>query len=311
MPVAGRLKNLLKRRRELHPDFPTRINVEPTSACNMNCNICPRHKTTKKVGHMDFELFCRIIDQIAPHPQAEIRFHKDGEPLLHSRILDMIAYARGKAPRNTLDMATNGLLLSGDKARGLIEAGLDVLLVSINAAKAETYRIIRNSDEFERVRQNVIDFVELKKQMNASKPLVKLQLVVTDETRGEIDQFKSMWAPYDVHPVLAPYINWGGEVSDAAPLPDFRHRYPCNFLWNVFSIDWDGEATFCNVDYSKLGVVGRLTDETIKEIWKGEKMEHYRRLHLEDQFAEPPLCGRCNYWSFNPNVWVRIGNRWR
>lgn len=311
MGALGRMKALAKRQQEIHSSFPLRINVEPTNACNMRCRICPRSKNAKPVGRMDFDLFKKIIDEIGEHPGTEVRLHKDGEPLLHPQIVDFIRYVDQRCPRSLSDMATNGHFLDEERGRGIIEAGLDVLLVSINAPDSETYQEVRNSKDFELVRTNVIKFLELKKKLGSAKPKVKLQLVLTRETVYRIGDFKRMWEGYDAQPVLAPFINWGGDAEgEGDRLVDFRKRFPCNFLWNVFSIDWNGDATFCNVDYTKYGVIGSLKDSSISELWRGPELRRYRDAHLAGRYDDLPLCARCNYWSFNPKVWVKIGDKW-
>ena len=77
---------------------PNTVYLETTSACNLNCVMCAaqRHatKAIKPSGYMDLILFKRLVDEIARDlPSIEyVYLHKDGEPLLHPDIVEMIQY---------------------------------------------------------------------------------------------------------------------------------------------------------------------------------------------------------------------------
>src|SRR4026208_763900 len=80
---------------ERAPTFPDRVYVESTNVCNLDCIMCPTglHIDTRPKGFMECDLYTEIIDEIAPFAQAVV-LHSWGEPLLHSRIIDMISYAK-------------------------------------------------------------------------------------------------------------------------------------------------------------------------------------------------------------------------
>ena len=52
---------------------------------------------------------------------------------------------------------TNGTLLTERKGRELIDAGLDELRVSLDAAEAQTFKVVRGKDMFDRIVRNVRD----------------------------------------------------------------------------------------------------------------------------------------------------------
>jgi len=114
--------------------YPLTFNLEPTNACNLKCIMCPRNESKRAVGFIDFLLFRKIVDESRPYGGRHFVLHKDGEPLLHPRIVEMVAYIKQANPGNTAYISTNGLLLDQDKAAGLMDAGLDQLHISIGAA---------------------------------------------------------------------------------------------------------------------------------------------------------------------------------
>ncbi len=300
------VKNKLSRVSELAMDFPSRINIEPTNRCNLRCRMCPRQDLTRPVGEISMDLFDKLAQEISRQAPVEVRLHKDGEPLKNPRIFDLIDHIKTVAPSTLLNMDTNALLLDDEKAGKLLDSRLDILLFSINAATAETYLKVRGSKKFDLAVANIDRFLELRHRRGYVWPRVKVQLIVMEETKNEIGLFKEQWAGRDVDILLIPAINWGGrrpEVGSLMQTP--ARRYPCTFLWNSFSINWDGKVSFCNVDFNHLGVIGDVNEQTIEEIWKGPRFEYYRKLHKQGCWREIDLCRDCNYWAYTRNVWYQ------
>jgi radical SAM protein with 4Fe4S-binding SPASM domain len=306
------IKNKALRPQEITPDFPSRINIEPTNQCNLRCRMCPRGDLTRPVGEIDMDLFDKLAQEISRHAPAEVRLHKDGEPLKNPRIFEMIDHIKTVAPSTLLNMDTNALLLDEEKANKILDSKLDVLLFSVNAATAETYKKVRGSTKYDQVIENIERFLKLRQERGFVWPKVKVQLIVMAETKDEIGLFKEQWGPHEVDVLLIPAINWGGhrpEVKSLMQLPE--KRYPCTFLWNSFSINWDGKVSFCNVDYNHLGIIGDVREQTIEEIWKSPEFERYRELHKTGRWGEIDLCRDCNYWAYTRNVWYPVGKGWK
>ncbi len=84
-----------------------------------------------------------------------------GEPLLHPHILAMIREANGKGIRTSL--ITNGVLLSPEMSKSLIEAGLDMLWVSIDGARPESYADVRLGAKLPQVIENLEHLQDIRK----------------------------------------------------------------------------------------------------------------------------------------------------
>ena len=59
---------------------------------------------------------------------------------------------------------TNGTLLSPKKHQAMIDTGLDELRVSLDAADAKTFLVVRGKDFFDRIVRNVRSFAELQRE---------------------------------------------------------------------------------------------------------------------------------------------------
>jgi radical SAM protein with 4Fe4S-binding SPASM domain len=84
---------------------------------------------------------------------------------------------------------TNGTLLTKANGRALIEAGLDELRVSLDAAEAEVFQMVRGKDFFDKIVANVKNFTTLQRELNAPKPRVSLWLTGLRETVDQLPNF--------------------------------------------------------------------------------------------------------------------------
>jgi len=110
-----------------------KVYIEPTDRCNLDCLMCIRSGWDQPLGRMDKATFDRILLGLQKlDPMPSVFFGGLGEPLFHPRTIEWIA--RVKAVGARVELITNGTLLNEKRARQLIEAGLDVLWVSIDGA---------------------------------------------------------------------------------------------------------------------------------------------------------------------------------
>jgi MoaA/NifB/PqqE/SkfB family radical SAM enzyme len=130
------------------------VYIEPTNTCNLNCSTCMRNIWDEKPGmmsHETFELVISGLQEFSPIPRGF--FGGYGEPLHHPQILDMVAQV--KALGATVEMITNGTLLTRQTAEALVELGLDRLWVSLDGATPESYQDVRLGDELPHILDNL------------------------------------------------------------------------------------------------------------------------------------------------------------
>src|SRR5574341_1351276 len=86
--------------------FPIAINIETTNHCNEECWFCPRADATRGFGFASLEMVRNIVDEGVPHGPITYFLHKDGEPLMHPQILEIIRYIKGAHPENKIHLTT-------------------------------------------------------------------------------------------------------------------------------------------------------------------------------------------------------------
>lgn len=129
-------------------DTPFTVVLEPTTYCNLKCNFCiqslPKNDMLKN-GHIFFKMerqtFETFLVQLKafPKPIKSIAFIGSGEPLLHEDLPYMIQRLKESHVVERVTVVTNGTLLSQSLSSALINAGLDVLKISVNGLCADDY----------------------------------------------------------------------------------------------------------------------------------------------------------------------------
>jgi len=165
---------------------PVCLYLETTNRCNLLCTTCPRtYAELEPPADMSWELFTSIVDQIPKLERAVL--HGVGEPMLVKHLPRMVRYLKDRGTYVLFN--TNGTVLIEKNGRALIAAELDELRVSFDAATAETYRIIRGKNYFNRILKNVRVFRELQEREGHIKPRVSAWLTGLRETIEELPDF--------------------------------------------------------------------------------------------------------------------------
>ena len=167
-------------------DEPVCLYLETTNRCNLLCTTCPRtYEELEPPADMSWELFTHIVDQFPKI--SRVVLHGIGEPMMVKELPRMVRYLKDR--RTYVLFNTNGTLLRPKKGRELIDAGLDELRVSLDAAEARAFKLVRGRDWFDRIVRNVREFVDLKQRLGAANPRLSLWLTGLRETLEQLPDF--------------------------------------------------------------------------------------------------------------------------
>jgi MoaA/NifB/PqqE/SkfB family radical SAM enzyme len=165
---------------------PVCLYLETTNRCNLLCTTCPRtYADLEPPADMSWELFTRIVDQL-PNI-ARVVLHGVGEPMLVKELPRMIRYLKDRGAYVLFN--TNGTVLTPRKGRELSQSGLDELRVSLDAADARTFLLVRGKDYFNRIVRNVRAFTEMQTREGLDRPRVSLWLTGLRETIAQLPDF--------------------------------------------------------------------------------------------------------------------------
>lgn len=281
--------------------YPAVMDIEPTNICNLKCTMCPRTKLmTRPRGMMSRSLFEGLVDEsrgLTEYMYVDMM----GEPTLHTDLCEMIQYAEENEIRTSL--STNCVSMGESISRRLIGSGLSVLVISLDAATAGTYRKVRGGD-FQRVLDNVRKLFSVRREVRSCRPIIILQFIRTMHNADEEKDFIELFT--DLSPDMISIRDchdWAGSMDkeDFAPKngpqiagrPRIGQPPPCRTLWNQVTVLWNGDVTVCCYDFDGRSVIGNLNENSMAEIWNSGRMIEYRREHLSGQFRNVECCQNC------------------
>jgi len=72
----------------------------------------------------------------------------------------------------------------------------------------------------------------------------------------------------------------------------------CLDFLNHLSINRKGDASICvRFDPKGIGVLGNIQNQTIEDIWNGEKRMKWMEYHKQGERDKIPLCSYCHFWG--------------
>jgi len=304
------LENRTKLETVIPLSVPFIINVDPADSCNFKCKFCPSgdRQLMKNVGRslktMDFELYKKIIDDICEFekPIKVLRLYKDGEPLLNPGFAAMVTYAKEKKCSERIDTTTNASLLNPKRNLEIIEAGLSRINISIEGVNEKQYlefsnykidfdKLVGNIRHFYENRKNCEMIIKINGDTISDDDKKKFYEIFEDIADGVyIEHIMSCWPEFELKGVEAnqEFGIYGQEIKEVQV---------CPYVFYSFSINSDGSASACFLDWARKLIVGNVKNESVKDIWNGEKLLNLQKMFLKKKRKEHPVCGNCGQMS--------------
>lgn len=274
-------------------DFPPYLQIEPTSICNYRCVFCYQtdnifnKKSNNFMGHMTFETFKNIIDEIEGKVQF-VSLASRGEPLMCKDIEKMLLYTKDKFLN--LKINTNASMLTEKKIHAILQSGVKTLSFSADAADEKSYSKLRVNGNLKKILKNIELFNEIReKNYLSSKIITRVSGVKVDEQQN-IDDMQKFWGNLVDQVAFVNYVPWENVYeSKAIEVPT-----PCSDLWRRMFIWWDGQANPCDVDYKSKLSLGEIKKNSISDIWTSKKYNTLREAHLNKDRSKVDPCNKCN-----------------
>lgn len=291
-PIQSLYRKKIDRDRSKYAVKPDIVKLESTNRCNAQCIHCPQDKLKRPRGVMSYDLFVQIARQTRSLGVDKLQLSYFGEPLLDSRIIDKIRYAK-ELGFSHVRIYSNGSLLNRDMAGKIIVSGLDVLNISIDGLDTEQYETVRTPLSYDTIVNNIAMMMDLKQKCGASHPKVVINHVAQKETPAQTASFLRRWRARADEVKIHTEHNWGGHIAD----PTSMRKRPCSVPWYQMIIHWNGKVGLCCQDALGTVTLGDITRETVGQAWKNAYRERIRTLHLEKNFAATGVCHTCDFVS--------------
>ncbi len=179
------------------------FQIEPTTRCNLKCVMCPWKEIHPSGRDMDPDLFERISRYFVHTDEVDLT--GSGEPLMNENLAEMVR--RCKAWDCRVGFSTNGALLTPGRMDELLEAGLDWVAFSIDAATEETYKKIRVGASLSKIKENLEYIKSLRSSGKNGGPSLMIFFVMMQENYFELPALIDMAVRFGADFVVAKQID--------------------------------------------------------------------------------------------------------
>ena len=179
----------------------------------------------------------------------------------------------------------------------MIEAGLDAINISVDAAGKETFERTRVHLELRHGhRQHPHAGASAQARLGRKRPRLILSFVRQNNSADE-QAFIDEWSQIADKIHITDLHNWAGTLNAKSDV-----QFPCYRLWLTFTVLWDGRVSLCCADFDGRHVLGDLRTSTIAQVWNSPAYRAARRHHLES--GGPEICRSCDLPKKDSPLWV-------
>jgi len=290
------------------------VHIENTNVCNAKCGFCGYPKMERKKYITPLDKYKAYVDSCIEYGIRKISFTPIvGDPFVDKYLFERLEYLIEKGVHST-SFITNGIAMTPEKTDRLFllipKFRKFKISLSLGGFDSQTYAKAFGVDRFERVRSNLLYFLEERTKIPNPSFGITIQMrfakqyhqsgILYDELQPYLDQKVQLVDNVQY------YGNWGGKVqkSDldgiglkAASLPR-KFRGACDIMfWGGIVIAADGTVNACACHDTEVTLpIGNLNDNSLEEILKGK-----RRKQLVGEMMRgdiPQFCQGCtNYRS--------------
>ena len=297
---------------------PFTVYIEQTKYCNFKCFYCIHSTRDEADGefrvlghrmqHMDEVFFEKIIRELKEFPQDGIKrivFSGLGEPLMNPRLPDYVRMTVEAGIAGRVEVITNGLLLTPEKSRALVAAGITNINISVQGLDAAGY------EETCGIRIDFERYLENLKYLYEHKENVQIYIKAIDATLGtkeNEEKFFEIFSPFadriyiehlvvmqqqmdGLREIVDGTKNFYGEELDV-------NRKVCAQSFYFMQIGCEGDIFPCPVPgLGKNLSMGNAKEHTLTEIWNGSRRRGFLRKMLKKEKDQIPDCATCTCFN--------------
>jgi hypothetical protein len=243
---------------------------------------------------LPYELATRLIDELAELDDSRLTLAGVGDPLLHPRLDDLIAYAAAHSV--SVNVETDLLSVDPSILHPLATSKADVVSVHLPALSDATYEAVMGVASYRQALKNVQLLVSARAAEGRGTPLVIPLFAKCRQNLHEMEPWYDQWLRAVGSAAILGPTTFGGLISDvaAADMTPPR-RVPCRRLGERLTVLSDGRFTTCEQDVLGRQSIGQLGRDTLATVW-GAKLGIVRKCHGDGRWNAMPVCSACSEW---------------
>jgi radical SAM protein with 4Fe4S-binding SPASM domain len=303
---------------------PLSLFIETTNLCNFRCTCCGHGNPStrndlKPLMNMSMELFTKIISELKDWKGNKLKLLRLavlGEPFVHPQILEMIKTAKDADIADTVDIFSNGSLLTEEISSKLIEFGLDRIRFSIYSVLPDRHKEVTQTNfDVLKIRDNIKRLRELRDSKSISKPFIFVKAFDTygEENNVFTEMYKDIADEVDFENVNdATLYNGNNLIKAFFKDREIENKVRTNFKnslnthracprpFMALVINSNGDVLMCTHDYPKATKIDNVRTNRIRDVWEGKELFEFRKMLLEDRRHENRLCKNCDWFKLFP-----------
>ena len=249
----------------------------------------------RKQGIMDMALFRKVADECAALGITHVRMHNYGEAFIDRQLVEKIRYAK-QIGIQEVGLISNGSLITEDVARGMIEAGLDAINISVDAAGKDVFESTRVGLNYDKVIAAIERILRLREESGRTRPKLILSFVRQDNSAEE-QAFIERWRARADKIHVTDLHNWAGTLNTSSNV-----TFPCYRQWLTFTVLWDGRVSLCCADFDGQDILGDL--RTLDDPRDLEQRPLPRRSPRPPREGGPAICQSCDLPKKDSPLWI-------
>ena len=295
---------------------PYVLFLDPCGACNFKCRFCPCNTSDFMVQErhavMGMDLFHKILDDLEefPEPVKVINLYGFGEPLLHPQYAEMAREIKQRGLCRELRCTTNGFLLAPVLNRKLIEAGVDMVRISVEALTEQDYQDICGVKlDMEKFMGNIKDLYQVSRGTNTKVSVKTLNVALKGD--ADANQFYDRYEPISDYTYIQDTTQAWSEFDayvpegnyEAGNIGDMKDEDKiCSFALTNMAVHSNGSVGVCPQDWKFATEYGNVRDASLKDLWDSGKLKGFRIAHLSGNRRKIPYCRDCDVCVSNDDV---------
>lgn len=289
---------------------PKSVKIEVTNKCNYRCGFCALRTREKQTNEcMDLDFFKQITAEMHKAGVEEIGVFYLGESLTEPELTtEAVRYLKQELGMPYVFLTTNGSLAMPHVVKRLMDAGLDSLKFSVNAADPEQFGEVMGvkSSLFYAALDNLRDARRIRDAGGYPCGLYASSIAYDGEQAERMQRLLEHFVlPYvDQHYYLPLYsmgslatqreeeLGYRPTAGNQGRLQALREPLPC---WSAFTeghVTADGKLSACCFDATSKWTMGDLKEQSFMEAWNSPAFVALREAHLRRDVTGT-ICEAC------------------
>lgn len=273
------------------------VIIETSNICNAKCVMCPHTILKRPLSIMSDTTFSNIIEKLKQEKIKPLAFiiNGFGEPFTDKKILSRIKTIKKEFPKSKIKIYSNLAIPDQNILVSLINSGLDEINISFNGYDKKSYENTMKI-KYQKSYENLKTLIKLNNKAN-HKIIIRISSTLVGTNDKNASKFIHKWEKFVDSVSTNKAHNYNNSIDNKAKKYKInfekKNIFPCKYLFNSIVIGVTGDIYLCCLDYEGKYNFGNINDDNILNIFYSKKFNDIRKMHLDKNLKNMPICQNC------------------